>query len=932
MEIRETHTDYELTHTAQAPDAMLESVGQRIRARMFGLEDGAGGPPERIDRFVIDRMLGAGGMGTVYEAWDEELQRRVAIKFLRTIARSETGEKRFYREAQGLARIAHPNVVSVFDVGRWEDKVWIAMEYVPGKTLGRWAAELRRKPADIVRRWADAGRGLAAIHAAGLVHRDIKPANILLGDDGRVRIIDFGLVKVSDTIDEFSSIGLGDRPASMDGNTYAGSGAGYSSSASLNESLTDVDSFVGTPAYAAPEHWDRRYVDARSDQYSFCVALWEALVGSRPSRRERERGGLVPLPKDKRMSKRVYRALCRGLALDPQERFPDMLSLVEALEPPSRRWLAPVVAAGVTAIVATSAALALRPPVVLAEPEDPCSNAGDPIAELWTERRKEVVHERLGPEFAGQAEGLIEGWAEGWHQAAYDSCEDVLVRQLYSSEVFDRRGRCLERQLDGFEVALQAIEEGDVESTSELLQWLATLDDPQECLGEAMLHNQFEAPPPEHAEEIARLRRQLLRLSVGELRGLPKRIEDVETILARARALAWRPLEGEASLMLGGLYAKTYRLTDARLELGRALDACVELDDNELCGLAWSELLTIESQMAFDVDAARWAYEREQAIWAEFESPHRQAFSKTDHAKYLLLTSEFEAAETELRAAADIYAELGSNYAWDHARTLRMLAWTSTLLERPDDAKTLYAEARELLTLNEEHAAKPGTGRSAARARLNESITVFVDGDAAKARTLASEGLRTAVEEQGPQGLLVARYHVVIAATCEALGDVDCVREHSAQADAVSLAAGGPTHPLRLDVLSTVGVVHLNDDRPEEAMAAFEQAVAIARRNWDSDSIRVALAERNLADAVFQNGEPERARELMLQAARNIEASQGPDSAELLPAATMLGHVELELGHRAAARTWLERARTLAGGDAELVGELDALLTKTSTP
>ena len=183
-----------------------DSVGQRIRAKLFGGEE----PLGTVDRFKLEGVLGTGGMGTVYEGWDEKLQRRVALKFLRGTVDSPSGEKRFFREAQGLARISHPNVVPVYDVGRWEGRVWIAMEHVPGQTLGEWVAEAPRTRAEIVDRWTAAGRGLAAIHDAGMVHRDIKPNNILLGDDGRVRIIDFGLVKAADTHHDLSESTGGD--------------------------------------------------------------------------------------------------------------------------------------------------------------------------------------------------------------------------------------------------------------------------------------------------------------------------------------------------------------------------------------------------------------------------------------------------------------------------------------------------------------------------------------------------------------------------------------------------------------------------------------------------------------------------------------------------------------------------------------------------
>src|SRR5690606_38742205 len=146
-------------------------------------------PGMRLDRFELGAVLGSGGMGMVYEAWDTKLQRRVALKFLRRSGDGAISERRLLREAQGLAQLAHPNVILVYDIGHDEGRVWIAMEYVAGQTLRAWINSGERSRAEILERWIAAGRGLASVHAAGLVHRDIKPDNVLLGDDGRVRII-----------------------------------------------------------------------------------------------------------------------------------------------------------------------------------------------------------------------------------------------------------------------------------------------------------------------------------------------------------------------------------------------------------------------------------------------------------------------------------------------------------------------------------------------------------------------------------------------------------------------------------------------------------------------------------------------------------------------------------------------------------------------
>ncbi|MCA9687800.1 MAG: serine/threonine protein kinase, partial [Myxococcales bacterium] len=171
----------------------IELSRSRLIASMFGR---AVHRP-RVGRFELHEHLGRGGMGTVYLARDHQLERDVAVKVVDTRHLGATTRARALREARGLARLAHPNVVTVFEVGLHEEFVWFAMEYVAGETVRQWLQRAPRTASEILQVWIAAGRGLAAVHAAGLVHRDIKPSNVLIDDHGRLRLIAFGLVRES---------------------------------------------------------------------------------------------------------------------------------------------------------------------------------------------------------------------------------------------------------------------------------------------------------------------------------------------------------------------------------------------------------------------------------------------------------------------------------------------------------------------------------------------------------------------------------------------------------------------------------------------------------------------------------------------------------------------------------------------------------------
>ena len=271
--------------------------------------------PERIGRFALLSKLGQGGMGVVYSAYDEELDRRVAIKVL---ARSdERATVRMRREAQAMARISHPNVAQVYEVGNWNGQVYIAIEFIRGVTLGEWLRGTDRSTADTLDVLIQAAEGLAAAHDVGLVHRDFKPENVMIGSDGRVRVLDFGLAGLSSADAEgtasSSMMGTSDIPADHN---------------DLNTPLTQTGALMGTPAYMSPEQWQGSRVSSRSDVFSFCVVAYEALLGTRPfSGSSVFKLGIsvcnappAPAPKDAAVSDAVLAALVQGLAKSPADR------------------------------------------------------------------------------------------------------------------------------------------------------------------------------------------------------------------------------------------------------------------------------------------------------------------------------------------------------------------------------------------------------------------------------------------------------------------------------------------------------------------------------------------------------------------------------------------------------------------------------------
>jgi len=307
------NSDDELAHTATAPGSPKPAAP----------ELGA-----TLGRYRLERMLGEGGMGVVHAAFDPDLERRVALKVLRTTDVGGDARHRLLREARAMARLTHENVVVVHEVGTVGDRDYVAMELIDGSTLAEWLAAKPRTVFEIVEAFIRAGRGLAAAHAAGLVHRDFKPHNVLRRKDGKIVVTDFGLAR---GVENAHAVAL-DVTLRPDSNQPSG-----------HSGITATGSVLGTPAYMAPEQWTGGIVGAAADQFGFCVALWEALTGARPFKgdsieelKAEVRRGPAELDASK-LPRRLRKILVRGLDPDPAKRFPNMDSLLAELRSSERR-------------------------------------------------------------------------------------------------------------------------------------------------------------------------------------------------------------------------------------------------------------------------------------------------------------------------------------------------------------------------------------------------------------------------------------------------------------------------------------------------------------------------------------------------------------------------------------------------------------------
>ena len=504
--------------------------------------------PAQPDRYVVIDVLGAGASGVVYTAFDTKLDRKVALKLVHHAGEREQWAARFVREAKLLARLSHPNVVAVHDVGTLDDQVYIAMELVEGASLARWLAE-RPSWREIVAVFAGAARGLQAAHDAGIVHRDFKPENVLLGADRRPRVADFGLADDDDT----------------------------------------SDAIVGTPAYVAPEQLAGKPVDGRADQFSFCVALYEALYRELPFRAKELRtraaeiahGSIRPAPESADVPAWLRAAVLRGLAPAPADRYPSMAALASALldDPRGRRRrrvaLAAVGVLGVAAAATVWWTLA-RPAGV-----SPCGGSEQAVASAWNAERRLAITRAFaatGKPFATDVGrttvAALDDYAERWAVMHRDACEATRVRGEQSDELLDLRMGCLAARLDELRAFVDVLARGDTAVLARAATGAGTLTRIDDCASSAALRARM-APP---RDAISRARVDSIRARLASARALTAagRYADAMPIalacVREARELGYRPVEAEAQLAASKLQVETGDLATAEKTL---LDATV---------------------------------------------------------------------------------------------------------------------------------------------------------------------------------------------------------------------------------------------------------------------------------------------------------------------------------------------------------------------
>jgi eukaryotic-like serine/threonine-protein kinase len=861
-------------------------------------------PGTIVGRYEVVGELGAGGMAVVYRARDRELGRDVALKLLASAEDAAQGNTRLLREAQALAQLSHPNVIAVYDVGRFADGVFLAMELVEGQRIDAWIREKERNAGEVLPVFRDAARGLEAAHARGIVHRDFKPSNLILGSDGRVRVLDFGLARAADPEDtkattetqrrrEISDVEVTrEEPPTVDTVEMPREPAAprmpieMSSSKSLLDSpLTQEGALVGTPPYMAPEqHFGR--CDARSDQFSFCISFWAALYGERPFtglnfedlKSNMAAGRMRPPPPGRSAPAWLLRVLVRGLSPKPEDRFPSMAALLEALErdPAARRRLWGAIA-GVAMVLALGAFGWWRS----LQASRSCGGATRKIQAVWDDAKKGKLRAAFAATqkafaadaFAGVARA-VDRYASEWTAQHDDACEATRVRGEQSAELLDLRMECLSERLDELRAQLDEFASADGEVVERAPSIARALPPPSSCGDAAALRAPVRPPDGRSRRRVESLRRELARVRALWQAGRYAQADPAaEAAVREAQAVGYRPVEGEALLLRGrvqdsrGQYVPAERsLRDARVaaEAGRA-------DDTAALATSWLV----------------WVVGERQGRYAEARELGREAEAKLER----MGKNEILLAELESKLSAVALDEGKYDDALGHAaRSVELLekslqpddpALGSALGDRGDVEQQLgrYADARKDYTralaiseksLGPEHP-------KVASLLVNFADAWMGEGKTQEALPLLLRARRIAERSLAPQHPMRATIAVDLGKVHADRGELDAAVLEYRAARALWTQALGADHPNVATVEFRLGEVAMKRGKPDEAAQQFQRALDAWEKKLGPDHPSLAAALDGLGDALMADHKPRDAAKYYERALAILVKAVGPD-------------------------------------------------------
>ena len=800
-----------------------------------------------VGSHVVLRHLGSGGMGSVYMGYDPMLERRVALKVLRSDAflpsEREVAQARLVLEGQAQARLSHPNVAGVYEVVRRGDDVVLVLEYIEGAALRTWLRQERRTADEVLAVFRQAGAGLAAAHESNVIHRDLKPSNIMVGRDGRVCVADFGLAVVSARVH-----------------------------ASREQTTTESRGYAGTLGYIAPEILEGGPATPRSDQFSFCVALYESLFGALPFRGtsidefiEATRRGPTTMAAGLRVSRRVRRALVRGLQSDPGQRFASMQALIDALvDRPSYRAIvvgSGIAAAGLAAVLAVPAT-------------EPCAQPHRHLADVWAGPRRDAIRsavlgkeKQVGSTIWSSVSELVDDYARRWTDIRRKACEATYVHREQSDQLLDLRMACLDARLAAMRALGDQLLSPDMEISGKAIIAASKLPSLDPCSNRQALLDQTPLPKQtEQREAISDIRAQLESAMTFDLMGRYQRaFDEAKRAATAADALGWAPLQAEAQYVLGRTANHT-RDTDLELQAFHRAGA-LALASSHAEVLAKTNISMVHAvgiNQAKPAESEVWVAWSKAALAAYGNDPLLQARRLENVAVVLFARGEYqEAARLERRGLELRVKALGE----DH----------------PLVGDSLYN-----LAASEIRAGEVG----AAIKHLQRARTIF----------------RTRFGQLSPRMSITLNLLGVIQMQT---GQLTAALESFREGRHIDEQIRGKKDDQYYDTIENEALTLHRLGNADEAHSIFNNMIPQLVAILGPDHPRISIVKGYLAMVLVKLGRYAEAERLALAALEGIQASFSQDHPELANAATALGQVALARNEVAQSLKYLEQAHAI---------------------
>ena len=890
-----------------------EVVMELDRARVWqGL---FGAPAPTIGRFTVLTRIGSGGMGDVYAAYDELLDRKVAIKLVRSAAPGgSSDQKRLLREAQTMARVRHDNVAQVHEAGEYRDRVFIAMEFVRGPNLRTWLADEARRHAGqpyqraVLDLFIEAGHGLQAAHDAALVHRDFKPENVLIDEDGRPRVVDFGLARA---LASAPDAGAGVSRQSMSpGRLLAPSVA---ISARQGQVATRRSEIAGTPLYMAPEQLRGEPVDARADQYSFCVALYEALYQADPDQaRAAGQRQDVPRTHGRDVAPVIRDALLRGLSSDPDARFADMSALLRELRAwprrPRRQRL--VLAAAVLAL-STAGVLYLYGDTHTA---DPCDNVGQEMARLWNPEIETAIARAFRATGEPDTETLwrgiardIDAYVKEWDATQASICRKALARDTHLHDFAIRGFRCLDYGKTRLDALLKGMQEADRAVVAGASEAIATLPALSPCADLELLQDELAPPDRDEEQAVDDIHKALEHAHVRERFGDYKEaLEVARNQLTAAQKLRYKAAQARA-LYYVGRFTVHGDTADDFVRGQRDMQRASRLAEGERALLLKADirvsLMRLAARSRLPIAIAR--------EWSEDALAASNAIGNLPNIKAEILRhrgvaerhgGDLERAEQLQNEGLEILAAAPRTPAVVRARHLQDLGNTLKARRRYDEAEELYRRALD-----------------DARPKLGEYDPVVVDlffdmatldinrGRFPEARRMLVQTLERHRQKLGSNHPHVGRALLELADLDRRDGELTRGLQRAEEGMRIYRAAYPSAHRKLAFAHTRLASLALRRGDYQEAVNSFQVVLDIEIDHHGTDSGQATAARLNVAEALLGLERHGDALAMVVSASRGLAIEPG-DPVLTSFAAALRGRALLGRGDTAQARVHLERA------------------------